>query len=42
MKIEYLSPELELRFLAEESVICTSDLFETEQNEAINENDYIW
>lgn len=42
MKIEYLSPEIEFRLLAEGSVICTSDPFEAEQNEAINENDYIW
>lgn len=38
----YISPELDFLQLTDRTVLCTSDVFGTEQNEAINENDYIW
>lgn len=38
----YISPELDFLQLTDRTVLCISDVFETEQNEAINENDYIW
>ena len=38
----YISPDLDFRQLTDRTVLCTSDPFEAEQNETINENDYNW
>ena len=39
---DYISPELDLRLLSGGTVLCTSDTFDSEQNEGITENEYTW
>ena len=40
--INYASPEVELLTLTEMGILCSSNQFDTEQNESIIEKEFNW
>ena len=41
-KNSYICPESDLRTIVVGRVVCASDTFESQQNEEVNEEEYLW